>query len=178
MYLEKLSSSVPDLGFYTHFIFDKRLKPDIYEEFPENTLDEDAMLNYLKNYKITSLENSFKETKISTFDVGGDIYYNSKLYSESKVKQIVSDALREKYKLENRTYNQDIKKSILTTIVQGLSGVQWVNIKFLGKDLTDSLTGVENEINCKFNEILVLAEDRYSGGVQAHGVKFDFYRAE
>jgi hypothetical protein len=177
MKLQKNSSNFPDLNFYTHFVFDKRYKEDIYEDFPLLSLDEDIIKNYLSNYKIVGLENIFKKPKITTFDIVGEIYYNNKLYSSAEVKQLVEDTLEEKYKLDNRSFQDKVKRSIVISDIQNLTPVKWVNITYLGKDMNEG-GGVNtaNEIDCNFNEILTLAENKYASNVQLSGISFTYYK--
>ena len=61
--------------------------------------------------------------------------------------------------------------------IQNLTPVKWVNITYLGKDMNEG-GGVNtaNEIDCNFNEILTLAENKYASNVQLSGISFTYYK--
>lgn len=174
---------LPDLEFYLHFVFDKRFVADVYDGtdgrdgYYEGSLDEDIYGTSLENNKIVGLNNIFKETKISTFDVFGIVYY-SKIYSAADVEQNVEEILKEAFKIENRDYREPVARSKVMNYIHQADGVDYVEISYLGNDATDSTTNVENKIECDFDEIIVLSEDIFLGGNQIHGLKFDYRISE
>jgi len=167
------TSNLPDLTFYLHFVFDKRFQEDLYEEWPEGSLDEDIYDASLENNKIVGLNHAFKQTKITVFDIKGTIYYN-KVYSAVDVEQRVITKLEDQFNLLNRDYREPVARSKVMSIIHEVDGVDYVEIDYLGIDATDSTSNVENTIPCSFDEILVLSEDRFLGGEQIHGLNFDY----
>jgi hypothetical protein len=177
MIINKLSDNVPDLPFYIHFIYDKKFIENIFEEFPEGTLDEDIYENLLYPYKITGINHIYKNPIFDTFDIKANIYYN-KIYSESDVSSRVENKLQEHFVLDNLDFGQHITKSKVMSLIHEEQGVEYVVITFFGRDAQDVSTNEESVIEAKFNEIILLSENQYFAGIKIHGLLFNYYLSE
>jgi hypothetical protein len=163
---------MPDANFYLHFLWDRR--GDI-------TTDEFTLQNYMTNFKITGLTNIFKKTTFQTFDIAGTVYYNQ-VYSFSQIKNSVETAISNMYRLQNgdvinRNYGQSVNRSQIENLIHGTTGVEYVTLSYFGTNLqagTGDSTNQTNLINCDFDTILILAQNQFSGGLQAHGMAFTY----
>lgn len=185
MILNKINSgsNLPDLSFYLHFVYDKRYIEGVFdgseendvitEGYPLGTLDEDIYDEDLSNAKIVGLNHVFKETKFSTFDIKGTVYYN-RIYSAADIEERVIEKLEEEFSLKNRDYAEPIARSKVMSIIHEVVGVEYVEIEYLGKDATDETTNVINTIDATFDEILILSEDRFLAGNKIHGILFNY----
>lgn len=170
-------SNLPDLEFYLHFVWDRRFVEGIYEDYPEGSLDEDIYDASLENNKIVGLNHVFKETKFTTFDIVGTVYYN-KIYSPTDIKQRVEADLQESFSLENRNYREPVPRSKVMALVHENLGVNYLEITYLGPDSTDSTTNQLNVITAEFDEIIILSENIFIGGDQVHGIDFEYVISE
>lgn len=170
-------SSLPDLDFYLHFVWDRRFVEGIYEDYPDGSLDEDIYDASLENNKIVGLNHVFKETKFTTFDVVGTVYYN-RIYSATDIKQRVEAALRVQFGLENRDYREPVARSKLMSLIHENDGVDYVEISYLGTDASDDTTNILNTIEATFDEIIILSENIFIGGEQTHGIEFEYNISE
>ncbi len=181
-------SNVPDLDFYFHFVNDRRYVEDAFDGsiitgeqgeqiqtagYPKGSLDEDIYDAFLSDKKIVGVNHVFKETRFTTFDIVGTIYYES-TFARSDVEQRVEESLREAFSLENRDYAQAVARSRIMSIIHENEGVDYIEIDFLGTDATDGDTDVANTISASFDEIIVISEDRFFAGEQTHGIMFDY----
>ena len=149
-------SNLPDLNFYTHFIWDRRGDTE--------NLTETIFQTYLANKKIIGLNNVFKQTKFDTFSISGIIFYE-KSYSFSEVKSAVDSALEDEFSFFDssgnlkRDYGDDVSKSHVLSTILSVPGVERVNITYFGRGTVNSNTNEDNSIDCGFDEIIVLHED-------------------
>lgn len=174
-----VSSDVPDLGFRLHFIRDRR-----YETHSTtNPITEEDFRSHLEDTKMISVENVFKPTKFSTFDIKGTIHYLS-TYTEGQVSTSVETMLNREYSLLNvnnenkRTHGQKVYKSKILDQLHTISGVEYVELEYFGKDATKSSTNVSDYIDCAFDEIIVLSEKIISNNVLSHGMIFTYQLVE
>lgn len=176
LYFQKVSDNFPDLEFYVNYIADKRFVEGVYEKYSDMT-EEEEIKNYLDKRKILAIENVIKQPIINTFDVSGTIYYNSRLYTEDFVKKSVSDALREEFSLNNSDFGVSIKKSQVLSVIQNLTCVQWIDLKYIRRsyDYDPETYITDNEIKCNFDEILILSDDYYEEETSIkHGIMFEY----
>ncbi len=131
-FIEKTdNSSVPDIGFYLHFINDRTFEKGRQTE-------EDALIEYMKRYQIIGTELNILKPYFKTFDISGKINYNAN-YDVATVKANVNKKLKEKYSLNsvndivigNNIYRSDIYKLLL-----GVNGVESVELNYFGYDIT------------------------------------------
>ena len=177
MRLIKVSGSdMPDADFYCHFVNDRR--SEIHSSI--NVIDEEDYRDYLYNKKVIGIENEFKPTKFSVFDIEGTIHYNE-TYSRSQVESAVESMLFDEYTLLNSNneakmiHGQEVYKSKLLDKLHGVTGVEYVELTYFGIDATDSSTNRDNYIPCRFDEILLLSERRADeGGITTHGPIFTY----
>ncbi len=175
----------PDLKFYMHFIFDKRITEGVYdgeikqssaEKYPGfafGELDEDFYKDQAFPKKIISIENIFKQTRFKTFDFAATIFYD-RVFSLTEIRDSVRNAVNEEYSLENRGYGEMVVKSKLTSIINNVNGVNYLETSYFGFDFTNIDTNVENTLISNFDEILVLSEDIFMAGRQVHGLVLNF----
>jgi hypothetical protein len=160
-------SNVPDGNMYVHYIWDRRGDT-------VTTTDEDLFQAYMNNKKIIGLNNVFKQTLFSTFDITGTIYYDD-TFTSAEVKNAVETALYDEFSFVNddgdvkRDYGQNISRAKVLNLIQNIDGVNYTEISYFGKDATDSTTNEANTIQCNFDEIIVLRET--SGG---RGLNFTY----
>jgi hypothetical protein len=128
----------------------------------------------MNNKKIIGLNNVFKQTLFSTFDITGTIYYDD-TFTSAEVKNAVETALYDEFSFVNddgdvkRDYGQNISRAKVLNLIQNIDGVNYTEISYFGKDATDSTTNEANTIQCNFDEIIVLRET--SGG---RGLNFTY----
>jgi len=167
------SPGIPDLGFYAHFVNDRRhvfLNKNVYRLHT----DEDDLIALMKPYKIAGVDNSFKRPVFSTFDCKANVYISTAA-SKEQVKQNVDTALRTFYSLENTILSKNVNKSEFIGIVLGIPGVRYIDIDYFGNDFENNLANQDLEIVSGFDEILVLSDDVYdSSGTQTHGLIFQY----
>lgn len=168
------TSGVPDLNFYFHFVNDRRSE----DHNTSNIIDEETYRSYLDDKKIIGINNVFKPTKFNTFDITGTIHYN-KAYTESQVSSSVESMLSNNYSLLNsagnvqRTHGLDVYRSKILDEIQGIAGVEYIELSYFGTDAQGDSTS-DNAITCRFDEIILLSEKRYSGGSLIHGPSFTY----
>jgi len=189
MYREDGSSKIPDLDFYFHFINDRRYKEDIFDGrqiineetgtsistpgYPLGSLDEDVFNSFLVDKKVVGVNHVFKQTRFKTFDIKATIYYES-TFSRADIAERVENSLRAEFSLANRSYGEIVPRSRLLSIIHQNLGVDYVEIEFFGEDATDDSTNQGNIIESRFDEIVVLSENRFVAGVQTHGLIFTY----
>lgn len=197
MVLNKISrdgegSNMPDLPFRFHFVNDRRYVDGIFDGrtievgegterqelvttgFPLGSLDEDIYDAFLEDKKVVGVNHVFKQTRFNTFDIAGTVYYQS-AYTRLDVQTRVEQSLREAFSIEDRSYGEIVARSKIMNIIHQNEGVDYVEIDYLGVDATNAdNTAVNNAIEAKFDEILVLSEDRFSAGKQDHGILFSY----
>ena len=171
------TSKLPDLQFFLHFVWDRRFVEGIYEDYLEGVLDEDIYDASLENNKIVGLNHIFKQTKFTTFDIVGTVYYD-KIYSTTDVQQRVEAAIQTAFSLENRNYREPVPRSKIMSIVHEELGVDYINVTYLGPDATNSTTNELNTISAEFDEILILSENIFIGGEQVHGIDLNYIISE
>jgi len=159
-------SQMPDANFYTHFIWDRR---------NVTSTDEYTYQTYLANKKIIGISSVLKPTTYSTFDISGTVFFK-KTFSAAAVKSNVETAISNNYSLlsadgsvVNRDYGIPVTRSKILNLIHSIDGVDYVEISYFGKDITDQTTNQENIIECDFDEIIVLSENNGT-----HGIFFDY----
>ena len=166
-------SRMPDANFYTHFLWDRR---------SNQSTDEYAFQKYLLNQKMTGITNVFKPPIFGTFDIAGNIYYNQ-IYSFTSIKNSVETAITNAYgfvsnQVVNRDFNKSVNRSEIENLIHATEGVQYVTLTYFGTNLAagagDS-TNKTNVISCDFDQIIVLAQNQFSGSNQIHGMAFNYY---
>lgn len=171
-------SDIPDLDFYCHFINDQSYYPDPTTSIGEKVF-EDVFDTYLSDKKIIGIENVFKETKFSTFDIVGTIHYDSS-FSVGQIRSLVNSALQEEFYLvdsngyNKRYHGQKVYKSKVMDIIHSISGIEYVEISYFGKDATDLTTNQDDYIDCDFDEIICLSESVFVQNAQVHGILFTY----
>lgn len=188
---EEGSSTFPDLDFNFHFINDRRYREGVFDGrvvsvgegsnrlsittngYPLLSLDEDVYDTNLNDKKIVGINHVFKTPKFKTFDISGVVYYRSN-YSRIDVQTRVENSLNEYFSLKNRGFGEIVARSTIMNIIHQNDGIEYVEIDYLGPDLTDFGTNVDNIISARFDEIIVLSEFNSVGGVQTSGIKFDY----
>ncbi len=171
------TTNMPDLDFYCHFINDRR--SEIHSA--SNPIDEETYSDFLESKKIIGVNNVFKQTKFTTFDIVGTIYY-SQTFTLNQVQSTLETMLYNEYSLlssanENkRTHGVSVYKSTLLRQIESISGVEHVDITYFGKDsvLSNKYTDQANEIEARFDEIILLSEKRYYVGSLVHGPIFTY----
>jgi hypothetical protein len=179
----QIPSNLPDLPFYIHLIADRRYVEGVYDGesgrdgYSLGTLDEDIYLESMIDKKVTAVNNVFKETKISTFDITGTVYYK-KVYSATDVEDRVLTALQTEFQLSNRNFGEPVAKSKVMSVIHSVDGVDYVEITYLGHNAIIPLSNVTNSIQCEFDELIVISEDIYEQGQQTHGINFVYKISE
>jgi len=159
-------SQMPDASFFTHFIWDRRNNV---------STDEYTYQVYLQDKKLIGISSVLKPTTYSTFDVAGTVFFK-KTFSAATIKSNVETAIANNYSLlsadgsvVNRDYAVPVTRSKILNLIHSIEGVDYVELNYFGKDITDQTTNQENTIECDFDEIIILHE--YDG---THGMIFDY----
>lgn len=169
--IKEENSKLPDSEFYLHFINDRRNEKD--DDGNLITLDEDNIISYLKDYRITGIENKIVKARFGTFDIAATIMCEP-LFNPDTIKNNLETFLKDNYRIDNRGFGQSVILSQLMTEMHSITGVKYVQLSYLGRDYTNSSTNV-TEISCEFDEVLVLSETRNSAeGIQNHGLIFTY----
>jgi len=151
-------SNMPDGGFYTHFVWDRR-----------NTagLGENTYQTFLQNAKIIGVENIFKETRFTTFYATGTVFYDEN-FSQAVIKDTVESVITEEFSFVNssnivkRDYGQSLSRSQVLKTMLDVDGIKYVELSYFGPDSSDSSTNEVNTIDCEFDEIVCLHESGIS----------------
>ena len=162
-------SQMPDATFFTHFLWDRR---------GSTVVDEYTYQTYLADKKLLGIDTIFKQPIFGTFDIAGIIYFN-RAFSASEIKSAVETALTNEYnftngEIVNRDFGQSVARSKIEKTIHSIVGVEYVSISYFGRDMTDSTTNENNQIEADFDEILVVSDNVYTGSTQIHGMKFDY----
>ena len=123
------TSILPDGDFYVHFVNDRSYEGN------RNT-EEDVLNNYMKKYMIAGTSMTYLKPYFKTFDISGNIYYNSN-YDLSSVKKNVTNALENKYKItniENIPIGNKIYLSDVTKLIMDVDGIEHIEITYFGLD--------------------------------------------
>ena len=168
-------NQMPDLDFKCHFINDRAQE----ENSSTNPITEDDFEYYLSDKKVVGVEDVFKKTKFSTFDIKGTVNYGTN-YTEGQVQSAIETALLKEYSLINsdgdnkRSHGIDVYRSKVLDLIHGVDGVEYVEVEYFGKDATDSSTDVTDYIDCRFDEIIVVSENKEVSNVRVHGAIFSY----
>ena len=113
----------------------------------------------------------------------------------NNVRNNIEDFIRNKYNIYQQTFNEDISKSEISSFIMSYPGVRLAEITYLGRDfniyqnyLLDNITqeelgeieseNVEHKINTKYNEVLSLNNNEWTGVEvlenQKHGLIITF----
>ena len=132
-YLNKTDNSkFPDAEFYLHFINDRTYEPD-------RETEEDAIIDYMKQYQIIGTELHLLKPYFKTFDIVGKINYNAN-YDVQLIKSNVENALKEKYRIdaiENISIGNNVYRSDIYKTVFGVEGVDSFELEYFGYDYTN-----------------------------------------
>jgi len=159
----------------------------------EDSSEEKLILNTVANKKMICVDNHIKDTIFSTFDIAATIYCSKNLIKT--VSNTMEDYIRGIFNLSTAEYTQNITKSEIINKIMKMNGVVNVEVSYLGRNyeafrryllnnlsrdelIAQNADTVEYKIACKYNEILVLANDEYEGYLtvenKRHGVIFTF----
>ena len=167
------SHNIPDLDFYIHFIVDNRWIPKDTRISKKHT-DEDDYLTFMKPYKITGVENTFRRPVFKTFDVTGTIYIST-AFPLSQVRNAVSLAIKNTFSLSKANFNKAVRKSEIISVVLQIPGVRYMEITFFGTNSLDESTNVLNTIPGEFDTLIVVSDDVFdASGNQLHGCNFTY----
>lgn len=162
------SSSLPDFKFYSHFVSDNRYVPDIYDGqggrkgTKIGDLNEDKIKEKLDIYKITGVENAFKQPSFKVFDLVGTIVY-SRAFSVASIEREVKDVLLRTFSLNNSVIGASIAKSKIISLVHNIPGVLYFTIDYFGLDRNNPETNQANMIEADFDEIIVIGTSDTKG---------------
>lgn len=155
--------------------------------------EENYMLDIIKNKKMICVDNYIKDSVYSPFDIVATIHCYKNM--RTKVTNGLKTYLKEKYNLKKAKYNFSIPITQITLDIMKYAGVRFVEISYYGKNyeayrryVLGEITLSElqkiggehntNTIPCKYNEILILSDDEYSGNQilenQRHGMIFTY----
>ena len=73
-----------------------------------------------------------------------------------------------------RSHGIDVYRSKVLDLIHGVDGVEYVEVEYFGKDATDSSTDVTDYIDCRFDEIIVVSENKEVSNVRVHGAIFSY----
>ena len=144
----------------------------------EDDSEESLILDTIKNKKMICVDNLIKDSIYTPYDVVATIYCYKNL--RSNVETNLKNEIREKYNLKNSSFATKISKSKLMSDIMNVNGVRYVDINYLGKnyeayrrhvlgtlsfdDLVEmDANKVDSNIDAKYNEMLVLANDEFEG---------------
>ena len=165
-------STFQDKPFYIHFVNDRALEKNVDGTY--YSTEEKVLKEYLTDYTISGVENTFLIPYFKTFDIKATIYYNSS-YSKTEISSAITTKITNNYNIENMSIGQKVKKSSIYKDIMTVPGVTGVDISYFGLDATNSSTNVSNEITVDFDEILVIHEDTYeTGGTKIRGAIFTY----
>lgn len=163
----------------TSIAIDETLIVYYADDWDENRISEEKMyLDYVKNQKMLCVDNHIKDAVYNTYDVVMTIYTYKNMTND--VKNNINSHIRNQYNLEKQNFGEDISKTGLSAYTMSYPGVRLAEITYLGRDynlyqnyLLDNITreeldsvsagNVEFKIEAKYNEILVLNEDEWTG---------------
>lgn len=164
-------SAVPDGEIYIHFVNDKTpLQLDT---------DESYYSDYLDRYKILGIENLFMDPEITPIDIAGKIYYDPK-YLASTIKQNIDTILIDNLKLGNLEFGEPMTLSYVSSLIHQVAGVRYANVSYMGTDYLVTSTnqinkvGSTGKVEADFDEILVAADNEFTGVTQIHGIIFEY----
>lgn len=143
--------------------------------------EEAMILDSIADKKMICVDNVLKDSEFSTYDIAATVYCYKNL--RNNVETGLKPYLRNLYDITNSRYNQSVSKSKIIADIMAFPGVRFVDITYLGRNFEayrrfvldtldlDTLNDmdankVENSIYCKYNEIMVLANDHYEGASQ------------
>ncbi len=143
--------------------------------------EESLILDSIKDKKMICVDNVLKDSEFTTFDIAATVYCYKNL--RQNVEANLKTYMRNLYDVSKSKYNQSISKSKVIADIMSMSGVRFVDITYLGKNyeayrrfVLDAITidelnemdanKVENSIYCKYNEMMVLANDHHEGTSQ------------
>lgn len=167
------SENIPDVPFYIHYVSDRRHE-FVDPEIDKIHTDEDDLQAYMYPYKVAGVENIFMRPVFSTFDITANIFITSAI-PKQQVQYNVEAAVRDAYALESSDFNKPIIKSEISKIIMNVPGVQYVEVDYFGKDMSDEETNVQNRIEVGFDELMVLSDNVFdAAGDQIHGQNFTY----
>lgn len=142
---------------YFHFLVNRSSKV-----LSRTNLDSDYFDSIIENLKLSTVENVYKKTFITPFDIRGKIYYY-KTFKPSTLLERIKTALREEFNLNKMKIGESINKSYLLSILQNIEGVVYVELSYIGRNMDLDKPTFENEavkkLEAYFDEIFVLHED-------------------
>lgn len=166
-------SDIPDLNFYIHYIWDRR---------SEKTLEDNYQI-FLKDKKILGINNIFKQVFFSTFDVIGEVFYNSE-FGRLSIKDAVENLLKNEFNLldKNNKVKAEIGKSIhkskVLQVIASIPGVEYINIHYFGKNAEDTSTNEDLSINSNFDEVIIVSENVINNSNRIiHGINLTYTKA-
>jgi len=167
------STSIPDVPFYIHYISDRRHE-FIDPERDKVHTDEDDLQSYMYPFKVAGVNNIFMRPVFSTFDVKAEVFITTAI-PKQQVQFNVEAAVQEAYSLESASFNKPIIKSEVSKVIMNVPGVQYVEIKYFGLDMSDEDSNLDSRIVVGFDELMVLSDNTYNAeGTQIHGLDFTY----
>jgi len=164
------------------------LQETVFVQYANHWVQDDAddseattILDSIADKKMICIDNVLRDSEFSTYDIAATVYCYKNL--RNNVESNLKTYLRELYDISKCKYNQSISKSKIIADIMSFSGVRFVDITYLGRNyeayrrfVIDTLdldtlntmdaNKVENSIYCKYNEIMVLANDHFEGNSQ------------
>lgn len=155
--------------------------------------EENDILSGIENKKMICVDNKIQDAKFGTFDIAATIYCYKNL--RSTVEAGLEDYIRSLYTLDKREFWDDIRREEIAANIFSFDGVRYAEISYLGRDYVayrkESLgqisesdlqdmngLNVEHRIECRYDEILVLADDEWEGAEisenKRHGLIFRY----
>lgn len=155
--------------------------------------EENDILSGIENKKMICVDNKIKDARFGTFDIVATIYCYKNM--RTQVENGLESYIRSLYTLDKRNFWEDIRREEIASNIFSFDGVRYAEISYLGRDYVayrkESLgqitltemqemggINVEHNIECRYNEILVLAEDEWEGSQvvenKRHGLIFSY----
>ena len=156
--------------------------------------EENDILSGIANKKMICVDNKIKDSKFGAFDIVATVYCYKNM--RTNVEAGLESYMRNLYTLEKRNFWENIRREEIAANIFNFDGVRYAEISYLGRDYVayrkeslgqiDTATmqemggiNIEHNIECRYNEILVLAEDEWEGTSQVienkrHGLVFQY----
>ena len=156
--------------------------------------EENDILSGIENKKMICVDNKIQDAKFGTFDIVATVFCYKNM--RTNVENGIEDYVRNLYTLDKRNFWENIRREEIAANIMNFEGVRYAEITYLGRDyvayrkeslgLIDTAEmqamdgiNVEHNIECKYDEILVIAEDEWEGTSQVvenkrHGLVFQY----
>lgn len=159
----------------------------------EESSEADTILDIISDKKMICVDNVVKDSIYTTFSVSATVYCYKNL--RNHVQNNLKPYLQSLYNIENAKYDNDVYKAEFISKIMNFDGVRFVEVNYFGKNynayrkmLLNEITNddmieangisYEHKIPAKYNEILILSDDKYEGNIsvenQRQGLIFTF----